>query len=76
MGSTASVSPSRGCRFSGLRKVAGRRLAEAGCTSKEIAALLGHRTLSEVNIYTRSADQLRLSDTAIQRLKKAETRTG
>lgn len=60
----------------GLRKAAGRRLAEAGCTSKEIAAVLGHSTLSEVEIYTRSADQLRLSDTAIGRLKKAETRTG
>lgn len=56
----------------GLRKAAGRRLAEAGCTEKEIAAVLGHSTLTEVARYTRDADQAGLSDTAIE---KTEART-
>lgn len=60
----------------GLRKAAGRRLAEAGCSAKEIASVLGHTTLAEVERYTRSADQERLSDSAMDRLEKAETRTG
>lgn len=57
----------------GLRKAAGRRLAEAGCTAKEIASVLGHTTLSEVERYTRSADQEKLSDAAMDRLEKAGT---
>jgi integrase len=57
----------------GLRKAAGRRLAEAGCTEKEIAAVLGHSTLTEVARYTRDADQAGLSDSAIE---KTEARTG
>lgn len=59
----------------GLRKAAGRRLAEAGATTKEIAAVLGHTSLDEVETYTRSADQAKLADTAIAKLKKAEKRT-
>jgi len=53
----------------GLRKSAGRRLAEAGCSTKQIAAVLGHRTLSEAERYTRDADQAHLADSAIARLK-------
>lgn len=60
----------------GLRKAAGRRMAEAGCSTKEIAAVLGHSTLAEVERYTRDADQAKLSDAAMDRLEKAETRTG
>lgn len=55
----------------GLRKAAGRRLAEAGCTAKQIAAVLGHSTLSEVERYTRDADQQRLADAAFGRLNEA-----
>lgn len=50
----------------GLRKAAARRLAEAGCTTHQIAAVTGHRTLSELSVYTRSADQKRLADEAMQ----------
>src|SRR5262249_53533281 len=35
------------CQPHGLRKAAGRRLAEAGCTAHEIMAVLGHTTLTE-----------------------------
>lgn len=52
----------------GLRKAAARRLAEAGCTTKQIAAITGHKTLSEVERYTASADQERMAREAISRL--------
>lgn len=52
----------------GLRKAAGRRMAEAGCTAKEIAAVLGHATLAEVETYTADADQARLADAAVAKL--------
>lgn len=45
----------------GLRKATARRLAEAGCSAHQIAAVTGHRTLSEVQRYTRAADQERLA---------------
>jgi integrase len=54
----------------GLRKAAARRLAEAGCTTKQIAAITGHKTLSEVERYTASADQERMAQEAISRLIK------
>lgn len=59
----------------GLRKAAGRKLAEAGCTAKEIAAVLGHTTLTEVARYTRDADQVKLGDSALERWEEAEART-
>ena len=40
------------CVTHGLRKAAARRLAEAGCTANEIAAITGHATLVEVSRYT------------------------
>lgn len=55
----------------GLRKAAGRRMAEAGCTAKEIAAVLGHATLAEVETYTADADQARLADAAVGKLGDA-----
>ncbi|WP_249204563.1 tyrosine-type recombinase/integrase [Acetobacter thailandicus] len=45
------------CSPHGLRKTAGRRLAEAGCTPHQIAAILGHKTLAEVMRYTRSLNR-------------------
>jgi integrase len=56
----------------GLRKAAARRLAEAGCTEHEIAAITGHASLREVQRYTRAADQTRL---AIATIEKVKTRT-
>ena len=55
------------CSLHGLRKAAARRLAEAGCSAHEIAAITGHRTLKEIERYTRSADQARLARQAIAR---------
>ena len=53
------------CKTHGLRKAAARRLAEAGCTEKQIAAITGHRSLAEVARYTRKADQKRLARQAM-----------
>jgi integrase len=53
----------------GLRKAAARRLVEAGCTVHEVMAITGHRTLSEVQRYTREVEQERMADAAVRRLK-------
>jgi integrase len=53
------------CVAHGLRKAALRRLAEHGSTSKQIQAVSGHRSLAEIERYTRQADQQRLARTAI-----------
>jgi integrase len=64
------------CVLHGLRKAAARRLAEAGCTEKEIAAVTGHTTLKEVARYTRAADQKRLAAGAVAKLIEQKTDKG
>ncbi len=56
------------CVTHGLRKAASRRLAEAGCSANEIAAITGHTTLAEVSRYTKAAEQRHLARAAIERL--------
>lgn len=68
---TAAGLPDR-CTPHGLRKAAARRLAEASCSSKEIAAITGHRTLAEVERYTRAADQEMLARRAIEKQTAGE----
>lgn len=58
----------KGLNVHGLRKLAATRLADAGCTPHEIAAITGHRTLAMVAHYTRSVDQMNLAQAAIGRL--------
>jgi integrase len=53
------------CVFHGLRKAAARRLAEAGCTVHEIAAMTGHVSIKEVERYTKGVDQARLARAAV-----------
>ncbi len=53
------------CTAHGLRKAACRRLAEAGCSASQIAAISGHVTLREVERYVKMADQERLARAAI-----------
>lgn len=60
------------CQPHGLRKAAGRRLAEAGCSAREIMSILGHKTLSEAERYTRDADQEKLAKAAIVRLETGQ----
>jgi len=54
----------------GLRKAACRRLAEAGCSANEIAAISGHASLREVERYTRAADQARMARNAVARTEQ------
>jgi integrase len=49
----------RHCVAHGLRKAALRRLAEFGSTTKEISAVSGHRTLAEIERYTRRSPKRR-----------------
>jgi integrase len=58
-----------GLGIHGVRKLAATRLADAGCSTHEIAAITGHRTLAMVALYTRTADQEKLATAAIHRLK-------
>jgi len=58
----------------GLRKAACRRLAEAGCSANEIAAISGHASLREVERYTKAADQARMARNAMARTTSSGTR--
>lgn len=55
------------CAAHGLRKAACRRLAEDNCSPHEIMAISGHKTLKEVERYTRAVNQVRLAATAMAR---------
>ena len=59
----------RHCSAHGLRKAAARRLAEAGCTAHEIAAITGHASLNEVQRYTRAVDQQKLAAAAMEKTR-------
>jgi integrase len=60
------------CKVHGLRKAACRRLAEAGCSANEIAAISGHVTLKEVERYTKAADQERMARNAMARAANSQ----
>lgn len=49
------------CVAHGLRKARMRLMAEAGATASQIAAVSGHKTLREVERYTKAADQKQLA---------------
>jgi integrase len=49
------------CVPHGLRHAAATRLAEAGASPHQIAAITGHKSLTEVARYTKTADQARMA---------------
>ena len=51
-----------GTPLHGLRKACCRRLAEAGCTASEIMSISGHKSLAEVERYTKAAEQTLMAD--------------
>ena len=53
------------CSSHGLRKGCARRLAEAGASVNQIAAVTGHADLREVEVYTRKADKQRMARDAM-----------
>jgi len=63
------------CSSHGLRKLAATRLADVGCSEREIMAITGHKSVSEVSRYTRAAEQVRLAGQAIAKLKAAPPAT-
>lgn len=65
-----------GLQFHGLRKSAAARLAEAGCSVQEIAAITGHSSLSLIGLYTRDADQRLLATAAIVKLQNVKRERG
>jgi integrase len=54
------------CVAHGLRHAAATRLAEAGASPHQIAAITGHKTLTEVARYTKTADQIRMAKEAAE----------
>lgn len=56
------------CSAHGLRKAMATRLANAGCSAEQIKAITGHRSLSDVAVYTRGADQRKLARQATNML--------
>jgi integrase len=56
------------CSAHGLRKPAARRLADAGCSTHEIASITGHASLREIQRYTEAASQAKLADAAMAKL--------
>jgi integrase len=54
----------------GLRKAAGRRLAEIGCNDHMIAAILGHANIMQVNLYTKAARRKQLAREGMAKLVK------
>lgn len=60
------------CVTHGIRKAAARRLAECGCTSHQIASITGHKTLGEVERYTKAVNQGKLAGQAMESLGKSE----
>jgi integrase len=58
----------RGLTTHGLRKALGRRLAEAGCSTHEIMAVLGHQSISSAQVYTRAFDRAEAASAGLERL--------
>src|SRR6516162_3617584 len=52
------------CVPHGLRHAAATRLAEAGASPHQLAAITGHKTLTEVARYTKTADHIRMARAA------------
>ena len=58
----------RGFNIHGLRKMAATLLAEAGCSTHEIASITGHKSLAMVQHYTMSVNQEKLAKDAMGRI--------
>jgi integrase len=56
------------CSGHGLRKLAATRLAEAGCSERQIMAITGHKSVTEVSRYTKAAQQSRLAEQAMSKV--------
>jgi integrase len=57
------------CVPHGLRKASMRRMAESEATEKQIASFSGHKTLREIERYTKAADQKKLARAGLAKLQ-------
>jgi integrase len=60
------------CSAHGLRHAAATRLANAGCSTNQIKAITGHKSLSSLARYIKTADQQRLAREALAIQLEAE----
>jgi integrase len=60
------------CSAHGLRKAASRQLAETGATAHQIMAVTGHKTLKEVDRYTKAVNQPLLAEQALEQRRAAK----
>ena len=60
----------RHCSAHGLRKSTPTQMAEDGATGHEIASVLGHKNLEEVETYTRMAQKAVLADSAMAKWRE------
>lgn len=71
----ASGDVEKGLTFHGLRHTVGKRLADAGCDTRDIQAWLGHKTASMAEHYAKEADQRLRVKGAVAKLNRAAHRT-
>lgn len=64
------------CVSHGLRKASMRRMAESDATEKQIASFSGHKTLREIERYTKAADQKKLARAGMAKLQDRKANTG
>lgn len=60
------------CVLHGLRKTAGRKLREAGCTEQQIMDVTGHKTSRMIAKYTKGADQKKGAKAAMRKWENAK----
>lgn len=65
-----------GLTFHGLRHTVGKMLAEAGCDTRTIAAVLGHATEEMARKYSEAEDRRRRVVGAIRKLERKKPRNG
>jgi len=61
------------CSSHGLRKAVARQLAEAGHSTRQIMAVGGWKSMSEVERYTRAASQQRLAEATVPSLGRRKS---
>jgi hypothetical protein len=64
------------CRLHGHKKAGMRRLAEDCGTTHELMAISGHRTLSEVQRYTKGANNRKLADSGMAKRRRGQNGNG
>jgi integrase len=62
-----------GLNVHGMRKLFATGMADNGATPHEIGANTGHRTLGMIQLYTRSADQRKLSEGSVGKIQTHTT---